>query len=296
MLRYLLTALTLKAFSVTPATRMLYRKIGNVVGSNRRQNAPVKTYVKRGNLLVNLTQRYSAVHDGGRLLEIGTGWIHWYSLFLRLFYDANITMFDVWDNRQLEALKAAFQKLSPEMFSNNLRLRADDLEKIISADCFDQLYQRLGLNYVIEPRGSLQQFPDQSFDCVFSFHVLEHIPASYVDQAVSDYYRLLRPGGYSIHQIGIDDHLTHYDRKESPKNYLRFSDRTWKLLFQNDIQYFNRLQMSDWLKIFNRNNLQLEEKFAETCDISRLNLNPQYKDYDKEDLSCKILTIVHRKP
>jgi len=64
---------------------------------------------------------------------------------------------------------------------------------------------------------------------------------------MADFHRILKPGGYMIHQIGIDDHLQHYDPAESPKNYLRFSDRAWKLLFENDVQYFNRLQACDWI-------------------------------------------------
>ena len=45
-------------------------------------------------------------------------------------------------------------------------------------------------------------------------------------------YRSLKPGGYSIHQIGIDDHLTHFDSSQSPKKYISYSDNVWKLLFE----------------------------------------------------------------
>lgn len=36
-------------------------------------------------------------------------------------------------------------------------------------------------------------FPDASFDVLFSYHVLEHIPAT--DQALAEMHRVLRPGG-----------------------------------------------------------------------------------------------------
>ena len=43
--------------------------------------------------------------------ELGTGWIHFYSLYLRLFFDFRGTLYDVWDNRQLHALKRIFSQL-----------------------------------------------------------------------------------------------------------------------------------------------------------------------------------------
>ena len=79
-------------------------------------------------------------------------------------------------------------------------------------------------------------------------------------------------------------------------NYLRYSDTTWKILFQNDVQYFNRLLMSDWLDIFGQEGFVLMEKIPEFTNIDPLKINSKYKRYTKEDLSCINLTIVHKKP
>ncbi|MGH8573588.1 MAG: hypothetical protein ACREX8_13590, partial [Gammaproteobacteria bacterium] len=88
-----------------------------------------------------------------------------------------------------------------------------------------------------------------------------------VEDLLADFHRTLKPGGYMIHQIGIDDHLQHYDPAESPKNYLRFSDRAWKLLFENDVQYFNRLQACDWIDRIGSAGFVLLERIAETADV-----------------------------
>ncbi len=116
--------------------------------------------------------------------------------------------------------------------------------------------------------GSFEQFQDNSFNCVFSFHVLEHVKE--FEEKVEDIYRILKPGGHSIHQIGIDDHHTHYDKRESPKNYLQYSERTWKLFFENDVQYINRAQMSDWLDLFEKQGFILKERIFETCNINTI--------------------------
>lgn len=45
--------------------------------------------------------------------------------------------------------------------------------------------------------------PDQSMDCVFSVSVLEHVPVASIDDVCSDAYRMLRPGGWTLHSIDV---------------------------------------------------------------------------------------------
>jgi hypothetical protein len=121
-------------------------------------------------------------------------------------------------------------------------------EAIAAARSLEDLYARLGLEHIIEPTGIPSRCATGSYDLIFSFHVLEHVPAARVGELLGHFQRMLRPGGVMIHQIGIDDHLAHYDAKQSPKTYLQYSDRTWRRFFENDVQYFNRLQRSEWLR------------------------------------------------
>ena len=298
MVRYILAAGALKAFSINETSRALYRRIGNILRKHKRMHRQNKldSYIRRGNLFVNLCDKYKAVKAGDKLLEIGTGWMHWYSIYLRLFYEVGVTMLDVWDNRQLDATKTLFTRFQTMVSNGTARCeRMDDLDCLVRADSFEELYARLGLKYVIERRGSLSNFPDNSFGCVFSFHVFEHIPAENVEELARNIRRVLRPGGYSIHQIALNDHIGLYDRKVSEKNYLRYSDTTWKRYFENKVQYFNRLQASDWLGLFSRNGFTLLEKKAGFCDIGALPIDAKYRDYERQDLECINLTMVHRK-
>ena len=106
---------------------------------------------------------------------------------------------------------------------------------------------------------------------------------------------MLKPGGYSLHSINLRDHLSAYDRSTSAKQYLRYSDRTWKLWFENDAQYINRIQRSDWLNMFNEAGLVLvdEKNYAE--DILDMRVSKRYQHYDESDLSCGGLRILHQK-
>lgn len=300
MFRYVLAALILKMFSANSVTKALYRKIGNILGQEimKRENIDYRIII--GNLFVDICNKYSIVNLGDRLLEIGTGWIHWFSIYLRLYFDVSITMFDIWDNRYFFSMKSLFSKLKTSIKKDhaNYDRIVKILEKILSANSFEELYKIFDLEYIIDKTGRLDQFPDKSFNCVFSSQVLEHIPPNQVNEEVSNIYRILKLGGYSIHAIGIDDHLSHYDKKESPKNYLRYSDKTWNRFFKNEVQYFNRLQMSDWLTLFDKEGFSLIYKYAEIYKYAMraLRINTKYQHYKKEDLSCTQLIIVHRKP
>ena len=115
MIRYLAAAVGLKAFSLNSATRSAYRRLGNTLGQRLRVKQPnISVYVERGDLLVQLARKYGLQSTDLAAVEIGTGWIHWYGLYLGLHAEKNIRLelFDVWDNRQLEALKGSFGELA----------------------------------------------------------------------------------------------------------------------------------------------------------------------------------------
>ena len=298
MLKYVMAAAALKGFSMNRATKHLYRQISNVIGEKGRMAvADIDIRVDRGDLLIDLCRKHSAVTAGDSILEIGTGWMHFYSLYLRLFFDLRVTALDIWDNRQFRALQAAACKLLSIFESRGMeRTSLDTLRQVLSSKDFPDLYEKLGYQYVIEPTGAISQFRDAEFSFITSFHVLEHVPTQYVEQLARDMFRKLRPGGYTIHQIGIDDHLTHYDASASEKQYLKYSDRQWKLLFENEVQYFNRLQTSDWLRYFREAGFELREMISAGTDISSLSVDARFGGYPREDLECTCLTLVYRKP
>ena len=101
-LKYCAAATFYKAFSINDPMRRLYRYIGNTLGSAmRRRRGLSPEHIRRAETILDECRRHDAVVDGSRLLEIGTGWVHWESTMLRLHYDVRIDLFDVWDNRQL---------------------------------------------------------------------------------------------------------------------------------------------------------------------------------------------------
>ncbi len=304
MTKYVLASAALKFFSLTRTTRWFYRNIlGNYFGQKRRlKNALTPAYIQRAKLFLSLCKKNNAIQDGMRLIEIGTGWVHFYAIFIRLFFDVKITLVDVCDNRQLDALKKCFNELDA-IIDSSFDLNTEECTRahrlitaIIKAHSFDELYDLLDFDYFVEAEGSLSSFPAQCADLVFSFDVLEHVAKNTVPLRISEQIRLLKSGGFLIHLIGIDDHLTHYDRSMSPKNYLRYPNWLWKVAFQNKLQYFNRIQPSEWERLFQASGAHVVDVQKETCSVEGLKVHREFKNLDLQDISSTTLIIVLNTP
>jgi len=251
--------------------------------------------------MLRLQRQHGIVKDGDRIMELGTGWLHWEALTLRLFYDIKAVLFDVWDNRQLGGLKNYVRQLGP-MLNDGFDLSAPELkraqsliEAILKVESFDELYKLLDFEYVVQSSGSLAEFQPETFQLVVSGGVLEHVSRAALPTLLGETRRVLKPGGWAVHSIDTADHLEHYDRTVSPKMYLSFSERTWQLLCENEVQYINRVQRGEWLALFKSNGFELVEEDARRVDISHLKLAARYVNMERGDLACTVLKLALKK-
>jgi len=301
MLRYCLSAAALKAFSCSPLTKKAYRKLGNTLGSKKRVAGRMPPfYLDRVNRTLRIAKKYGVPKNGDRLIELGTGWLHWEAITARLFYDVSGVLFDVWDNRQINGLKNYLKQLDASL--NELDIdgaRRTSARKLITEiqtiDKYQDLYDLLGFEYIVDPTGLLDRFEKESFDVAVSAGVMEHIYAKDASAFVSGVARLLKPGGYSIHSINIRDHLYQYDHSVSSKQYLHYPHWLWRFCFENDVQYINRIQRSEWLGLFRKAGLTLVEEELGMEDLSGLELAAAYRKYEVDDLRCGGLDLVHNK-
>ena len=279
----------------------MYRRLGNTWGSRKRSTGRMPSYYPaRINRMLRIARTYGFPKDGDKLIELGTGWLHWEAITTRLFFDVRCTLFDVWDNRQIDGLKNYLGQLDCLIdqldASQAQRTRARQLiSKINAVHDYAELYALLSFEYVLDPSGDLAKFPPGSFDIAVSAGVLEHVYAEDTAAYVDGIAALLKPGGYSIHSINIRDHLYAYDRSVSRKQYLRYPPWIWRLFFENDVQYINRIQRPEWRGLFEKAGLALVEEEVELEDLSGLKIAASYSQYDQTDLSCGGLKLVHRK-
>jgi SAM-dependent methyltransferase len=302
MVKYLSTAVALRCFSSSHLLRSFYRSIGNKMGNKRRSEGTMpEYYIDRLKRMVRIEKEHRFVRDGDRILELGTGWLHWEALTLRLLYDIKAVLYDVWDNRQLGGLKNyIFQlnsRLSPELgLSESQIAHARDLiKKILEVESFEELYNLLGFKYVVRNSGSLEEFQNESFDVVVSAGVLEHVKREALPHVARETLRILKPGGWAIHSIDTSDHLSHYDGTVCKKKYLTYSDTAWNRLWENEVQYINRMQRGEWLNLFKEARFELVEEETRQIDISGLRIAERFAHMPKQDLACTVVRLALRK-
>jgi hypothetical protein len=304
MMRYMSAAAALKMVSIAPA-RPLYRRLGNRVGARRRASSAIdaqpSNYLGRAKRVLDLAKEHRLVTDGARLLEIGTGWVHWEATILRLFYDLEATLVDVWDNRQLAAYKAHLSEIdryiNTGLGMDRTRSRHAHalVAKMLAARSFNELYETAGFTYLVDPTGTLDCLPDASFDFIVSSTVLEHVRRETLPTFLKNTERILRDGGRSYHAIDLGDHLSYYDPKAHPKQYLAYGERTWKLLFENRVQYFNRLQLPEWLSLFAQTDLTLVTCTQASRPLQGLRVARQFRRFSHDDLGVETVALIHEK-
>ncbi|HEV8717433.1 MAG TPA: methyltransferase domain-containing protein [Candidatus Binatia bacterium] len=123
----------------------------------------------------------------------------------------------------------------------------------------EELLQRIDYRHPVSC-ASLP-FEDNSFELVYSVSALEHVPEP--DQTIGEIRRVLRDGGMSIQELGLQHHGAadplrflewsdeEYAAKAQPygdgKSLQGLLDGTW----QGEV-FCNRLRLSDWLDLFQR--------------------------------------------
>jgi hypothetical protein len=301
MLRYVLAAQALRAFSLTSGTKKLYRAIGNKRGGKIRARGLPSHYLSRADQ--NLTQLEAAggIADGMKVMEIGTGWAHWEALFVRCFYKVEVTLMDVWDNRQFDGFKTYAaelrRRLDETQRTEAQKERARDvLEAVAECTSFEQVYELLGFRYVIGVDTIYKTIGDGELDAIFSSDVLEHVPAESLPEMVAQHMRMLKPGGVCSHQVVPSDHLCIYDKQVNNKNYLRYGEGTWNLFFANDVQYINRIQMSEWAALYEKAGFEVDCRPTASVDISGLKVAGKFKTLPASDLGITVFHLIARKP
>ena len=302
MLRYAAVAAASKAFSLSPTTRRVYRRLGNVALARQRTgHGPTQPYLDRSRRLVELCDRHAALRPGDRVLELGTGWLHWEATVLRLFFDVRVTLFDVWDNRLFSTYldwvarfgehltDPAWSDLDPSRLVHAREL----VERIGRVGSFDELYALLGFTYVLEPHGRLEGL-DRAYALVVSADVMEHIPAADLPTCLAACHDRLVPGGYAIHQIDLVDHFHYFDPTTSPKHHFRYDDRAWRRWFDSDVQYVNRVQPPTWRQLFADAGFRTVEEQRISRPLGPVPRAPEFADLDTDDVDCLQLVTVHR--
>lgn len=285
---YYFAARVLGAFSTNGMTRSVYRYLGNL---KTRRSTVI------GNSKWVWEQKYSHSGSEGDVLELGTGWMHANSLYLALLANTRIHAFDVNDIRSLKSVHFQLDRMIKEINNDAtipepLKRKAQErFEKCRLCNDFNHLYKQLNIEYSINESG-IPDYPDSKFDLIYSCDVLEHVKKDNFGALAKVWRRMLKRNGRFIAQIGLDDHVTHYDKTRHLKQFLTHSKQFNENKLNSKLLYINRLSASEILSFLENAGFTILEDNRDYCDISTLNIHPDYKFQTMEDMRAVRMTIV----
>ncbi len=155
--------------------------------------------------------------EGKVCLELGSGWVLSHALVMYLLGAARVIATDVEPVAQFPAVRRAIRTSSESIvrdvlapFSSHAAVRAR-LTNLRSIRTFDrESLQSLGIEYRA-PIDLARVQLDWSIDFAYSISVLEHVPVEDLLPLLRNVAGALRPGGFMLHAIHLEDHLDFAD-------------------------------------------------------------------------------------
>jgi hypothetical protein len=158
----------------------------------------------------------------------------------------------------------------------------------IGPDIFADLKSFYGIDYRAPSDARTVGMPDGSIDLIATTNTFEHIPPNALAEILTECHRLCHDRSVVRMDIDYKDHYAYADRRITPYNFLRFSDRQWGYLNMQHY-YTNRLRHSDYRLLFQQAGFRIVEESSETPadarqQIGTIKLASKYQEYEVDDL------------
>lgn len=146
------------------------------------------------------------------------------------------------------------------------------------------------------------QFPDETFDLIYSLDVFEHVFVEDVDKAIAEIARTAKKGGLIIIKTAVFGGLAAGHRMEwrFPQQNIERQSPPWDHLRQNLFPantYLNRYRLKDFRVLFNKYLNVISEELSEKVGEQYLTpeILEELSDFSKEELLINNMTIIAKK-
>ncbi len=253
---------------------------------------------------IRFYKKYGEVSEF-EVLELGSGWYPVVPTALFLAGAKKITSIDISPLMTREGIIETARKYLSWYEAGKLESlkpyiiqeRLNSLKRIAHQGFTkDELLDELKLSLLIRDARETG-FDTDSFDLVCSNNTYEHIYPEILEGIIKEFQRVVKQGGVNSHFIDMSDHFAHLDQSITIYNYLRFSEKQWRRI-DNSVQPQNRLRMSDYLKIYKQNGIEILEKEirpGKISDLKKVKLDVAYYGYDEADIAISHAHLVSSK-
>jgi SAM-dependent methyltransferase len=126
----------------------------------------------------------------------------------------------------------------------------------------DKYWSNLGIEFLYKNTASLES---NSIDFIYCFDVFEHI--SNPEDFFSEMRRILSDNGLIFGLWDMRDHL-HLNDEQQWFDMQKYSNFVWNLQMSNRSSYVNRLQLSEWMNLFENHGFEVINNEIMYSDIA----------------------------
>lgn len=244
---------------------------------------------------------------GTSVLELGTGWHPVVPMIFFLLGADRIVTVDHVDHLSAAALAHTAQVVLDAVDDRSLEaevggLAAERVERLrrlaVSAATADLATSVAELRFERAIGDVLELRLDEPVDIAISNHVLEHVPEAILGPMLGACFSLCRPGGVMSHAVDLMDHGHYIDDRLSEFNFLRFTERQWRIV-GNDVQYENRLRLPSYRAAYAGAGVPIDHEEVLRSDVSeilRIPIAPEFRRFSLEDLAVQFAWFVSLRP
>jgi len=229
------------------------------------------------------------------VLELGTGWYPIVPIAMYLSDVKEVISIDLRDWVKRENIYKTIKKFQEWRHRGELDSFLDYINeekwKNLGAIVDEQkelkeICEIIGLKRIIGDARKTE-LEKESIDLICSNNTFEHIPEKVLKDILSEFKRVLKPGGVMSHFIDMTDHFAHFDSSITIYNFLKYSDRKWKWI-DNSIQPQNRMRFKDYKAMYEKQHIDItEEKVrpGDTEEVAKVTLAKKYKDHTVDEIA-----------
>lgn len=245
-----------KALGSAPGGEAMHYQLQRRFGGLQNFREELATKVDDWQIMVRHLRDARVTLSSSHFFEIGTGWYPTFPFALYLAGARQITTYDLNRHLQDDLVRTAVKELHTflEAIAADGHCELADVEaryrKLVGAiEAGADLSEATSgvIRYLAPADATATSLADGDVDVVFSNSVLEHVPPDAIKAMYRESMRILSPGGVMFHSVNCGDHYSYVDRNIHQLNYLRYSDRAWKL-WDNAFLYQNRMRAHEFVE------------------------------------------------
>lgn len=227
-------------------------------------------------------------------VEIGTGWHPVVAIGLFLCGVEAVWTYDITPllaPDRVERVLAFFDRYARSGELNQhlpaaLPERVERLRRLRSAHSDPaEILVGLGVQAVVGDARSTG-LPDGTVDLILSTAVLEYIALPALIELFGELRRIASPDAAMSHYVDLSDQYSHFDRRITAFNFLRYPTRYWQRL-DNALIPQNRLRISDYRSAIEQGGWVVRKESAVRADAAQLTeirVAPEFRIYRLADL------------